>query len=148
MLGDNQAALDEIERVGSCHQDHPTVLHLRCRAHWGLRNIPLALAAVYRFIAVAPEHPFGPTFKAMLLSYDGRHRESYELLSSMVGKFPGHATMQYDLAHAAAQSALWPEASHWLYSAISIQPGLKRVALESPAFAPIARQIEAMCPAQ
>jgi hypothetical protein len=148
MLGDYQSALDEIVAVDSRYQDHRDVLHITCRAHWGLRNIPLALAAVNRFIEVAPEHPFGYTFKAMLLSCDGRHRESYDLLMSVISQFTGHATMHYDLAHAAAQCELWPEARQWLYLAICAQPELKQIALDSPVFAQIASEIETMCPLQ
>jgi hypothetical protein len=124
------------------------VLHIRCRAHWGLRNIPEALAAVYHLIEIAPDHPFGHSFKAMLLSYNGRHRETYDVLISVIDRFPRHATMHYDLAHAAAQCELWPEAPHWLYLAVCAQPELKQVALESPVFARITSEIQAMFPSQ
>ena len=74
---------------------------------------------VAQFIRAASNHPFGCGFKAMLLTYAKRPRESCELLRPIIDWFPNHATMHYDLAHAAAECGLWAEARHWLYRAFA-----------------------------
>jgi hypothetical protein len=94
----------------------------------------------------APGHPFGYVFMSMLLSYVHKPKECYDLLRGAAPRFPEHATIHFDLAHAAAQCELWSEARQWLYHAICIQPPLKQVALDTPAFAAIWAEIEGMNP--
>jgi hypothetical protein len=147
MIGMYREAADEIASIPPERQEHPQVLHIACRTHWALRQMPQALACSDRFIQAAPNHPFGYSFKSMLLSYLHKPRDSYDLLRAAVNRFPGHATMRYDLAHAAAKCELWSEALHWLYQAISIQRSLKQVAMDTEAFALIRVEIEKIQPA-
>ena len=82
----------------------------------------------------------------MLLTHAGQNSEAYNLLKTVIRDFPGHATMHYDLARAAASCALWAEARHWIYLAICSQHSLKQVAVLAEVFAPIKDAIEAMVP--
>lgn len=144
MMGMYKEAADEIESIPDERRNHQSVLHIACRAYWGLRQIPKAMAYTERFIQVAPHEAFGYVFKAMLLSYMHKPRESYELLKPVVARFPTHAIMHYDLAGAAVKCGLFSEARRWLYHAICIRGSLKKVALKNPAFMEIKSDIEAM----
>jgi predicted Zn-dependent protease len=142
MIALYQEPADQIASLMPKLGAHPRALHIGCRAHWGLRQIPEAMAYAERFIQAAPHHPFGYVFKAMLLSYLNKPKESYDLLVRTVQSFPEHGLMHYDLAHAAAECGLWSEARHWLYRAVCIRRSLKRIALQSDAFAAIRTEIE------
>jgi hypothetical protein len=146
MIGMYQATLDELAKVGATDQKHPNVLHLRCRAYWALRNIHEAFQAADAFLQVQPENPFGYCFKAMLFSYTQMYHEAYNLLKKVIYRFPGHGTMHYDLACAAAGCALWSEARHWVFQAICREQGLKQVALDAELLTPIKNAIEGMSP--
>jgi len=74
------------------------VLHLRCRVYWGLRKIALALSSAKRFIEKSPDHPFVYIFKAMLLAYDGRPREGYDLLLRVQTTFAQNSGVPFQLA--------------------------------------------------
>jgi len=73
-------------------------------------------------------------------------RPDASVLGGKCQRFPNHATMDYDLACAAAQCELWPEARYALYNAICNRQFLKSVAIDNPVFAPIKSDIEAMQP--
>ena len=124
----------------------PAALHLQCRAYWAFRDLPKALECTNRFLAAAPNHPFGYNNKAMILLEERKPREAYDFLRSVIDKFPKDATMHYQLAYAAAQCGLKSEAIPWLSVAISCFAGLKQAALDVEAFADIKDEIERMNP--
>jgi predicted Zn-dependent protease len=126
----------------------PAALHLQCRAYWALRDLPKALECTNRFLAAAPNHPFGYNQKAMILLEERKPREAYDFLISIIDKFPKDAEIHYTLAYAAAMCGLKSEASRWLYVAISCFPALKQAALNLEAFADIKDEIERMNPEQ
>jgi hypothetical protein len=145
-IGMYQAALDELRALPQTEQDHPHALQLLSCIYWELNDIPRACDATDAFIRAQPLHPFGYCFKSMLFARAGQHRKAYDLLKTVIENFPGHATMHYDLACAAASCAFWSEAQHWVYLAICSQQSLKEVALQNEVFTPIKGAIEAMEP--
>jgi hypothetical protein len=146
MIGQYQESANEIAGIPPPQCYRPRVLHVACRAYWGLRQMPEAIALTERFIQAAPHDPFGYSLMANLLGYLGKSKEICELFRPVMQWFPKHATMHYLLACASAECGLWAEARHWLYRAICIQSFMKQVALGSPEFAPMKTEIEAMNP--
>jgi tetratricopeptide (TPR) repeat protein len=142
MIGMYQAALDEIDSLPLSEQEHPIALHIKCRALFGLRLIPEALEATEAFIGIQPNHPGGYILKAQLLTLVVKHREAYDLLKLTFSRFPGHRSIPYDLALAAAHLQLWPEARHWIYLAITRFEWNKQLALATDVLAPIYDYIE------
>lgn len=142
MMGMYQAALDEILSLPTSEQTHPIALHIKCRALLGLRLIPETFEATEAFMKVQPNHPFGYTLKADLLTFVAKYREAYDLLKTTFSRFPDHRSLPYNLALAAARLQLWPEARHWIYLAITRFQWNKQLALTSDVLAPIYDYIE------
>jgi len=147
MLSQIPEAAEELAKISPENQNHPSVLFVACRVYSRLNRIPEAMAAVDLFLKAIPDHPFGYSFKSMLLIYQKHYQEAYELLEEAVRRFPYHGTFHYDLARAAGHCERWTEAREWIYRAICIQKHLKIGALQAEVLAPIHDEIRAMHPA-
>jgi tetratricopeptide (TPR) repeat protein len=140
-------ASEEIEKISEKNTCHPEVLRLKGSIYWSLRDIERALEASNMIIAQAPAgRTFEYIFNAMLLSYQGKGREAYDLLLKAAHLLQNHSSFLYDLAKYAAQCGLRDEALHWVRMALSARPDLRDSLLRDSQLAPYRSEIEAICP--
>jgi|ERR1051325_11004856 tetratricopeptide (TPR) repeat protein len=145
MMLNYENAAQEVASIDPSAINDPDVLKLRARAYWGLRQIPEAMACIDKLIELDPDKPGPYVFKAQLLSYDDKPNAAFNLLKSVIARFPDHASMHYDIAVYAGEIGNWPEALYWSQITISMSH-FKHLLLNNQALAPIHDQIRKMGP--
>jgi len=142
-LGSALEANEELEQITPGMRAHPDVLCIRWEVYAKAKKWDMA-AEVARGISVAvPDSPFGWIHWAYSLHELKRTREAYDIVNSVVAKFPDEVMMRYNLACYACQMGNLKEAMAWLEMAIDLagKKDIRMMALNDPDLEPLWTQI-------
>lgn len=113
-LGDLEEATKELDSVNSVLRAHPDVLAIRYKIYAKLENWAMCEQIARALTKLAPEHPSGWISLSQCLHFQGRTREAYDSLISVVDRFGEMAVMLYDMACYACRLGNLDEARAWL----------------------------------
>ena len=117
-LGNVFEANEELENITPQMKAHPDVLCLRWQIYADAKKWEMA-AEVARGISITvPDSPFGWIHWAYSLHELKRTKEAYEIVNSVVAKFPDEFMMRYNLACYSCRLGNLKEAKLWLEKAI------------------------------
>jgi len=142
-LGNVLEANEELENITPEMRAHPDVLCLRWQVYAGAKKWEMA-AEVARGISIAvPDSPFGWIHWAYSLHALKRTKEAYEVVNSVVAKFPDEYLMRYNMACYACQLGNLKEARVWLGKAIDLagKKDIRLMALDDPDLQPLWNEI-------
>jgi len=145
-LGNTVEAEAELGHIGAAWQNHPDVLEVR----WALRAAQQrwddALQLARSLLHAAPERASGWIHQAYALrrSTLGGIEQAWDALMPAVRKFPGEATIPYNLSCYACQLRRLRDARMWLRRAMKIGGNnfVKRQALADSDLQPLWKEIE------
>jgi len=135
-LGDVAEAKAEMALIGAAFQNHPDVLELRWLICAEQKLWPEALQIARSLLHHAPDRSSGWLHQAYALRRvpEGSVRQAWTALLPAFDKFPGEATICYNLSCYACQMKQMEAARVWLKRALVIggKEKMKRMALEDP----------------
>ena len=137
-LGDAAEASKELESVSPEQNDHPDVL----KARYGIlaaRNEWEAAAELARLLCkLRPKDSFGWIHQAYALHEMKRTQEAYDIVSSVIDKFPRDYLFCYNLACYSCQLGKTPDAWRWLEKAVKLSKrDLQDMAMSDPDLEPL-----------
>lgn len=119
-LGDDLEAERELARLSSAAAGHPAALELEWRLHSARSAWNQALKVAQRHIEAAPRSPAGWIHQSYSLHELRRTEEAFQLLHSVVLKYPEESVIPYNLACYACQMGQVEVARRWLDQAIRV----------------------------
>jgi predicted Zn-dependent protease len=102
-LGNAHEANEELEHIASERRAHPAVLGLRWQIYAQAKNWPACLDIATAITTLEPGSPAGWIHLSYTLHELRRTQEAWNNLSAVAVKFPGNATIPYNLACYACQ---------------------------------------------
>lgn len=136
-LGSLKEAKAEWGRIRPGLRAHPDVLEVWWQICAVEKNWQAALSTAEELLHSSPERPAGWICQSYSLHELKRTREAWDRLLPLVEKFPGEATIPYNLACYACQLGQLDEARRWLQRAIGIKTKFRRMALNDPDLKPL-----------
>lgn len=142
-LGNVLEANEELERITPEMRAHPDVLCLRWQVHAEAKKWEMAAEVARGISNIVPDSPFGWLHWAYSLHELKRTKEAYEVVNSVVAKFPDEYMMRYNLACYSCQLGKLKEAMAWLEKAIDLagKKDIRTMALDDPDLEPLWRDI-------
>jgi len=140
-LGNADEARAELEQVPATYAGHPEVLQVRWEILAAAKDWAAGLEVAAELIHVDPEEPSGWFHRSYCLHELRRTVEARDNLLRVVEKFPGIATIRYNLACYECQLGRLDHARIWLRKAFRLgrTADMKAQALED-------RDLEALWP--
>jgi tetratricopeptide (TPR) repeat protein len=142
-LGDFREANEELECITPQMRAHPDVLRMRWNVYAQAKKWEMA-SEVARGISIGmPDFPFGWIHWAYSLHELNRTKEAYDVVNSVVAKFPAEYLMRYNLACYSCRLGNLKEALQWLQLAIDLagKKDIRLMALNDPDLEPLWRKI-------
>lgn len=141
--GELDPAEDQLNRISAEAHDHPEVLEIRWEILAQRQQWPQALEISQKLCQAAPENQYGWMYQSTSLAELNRVREAYELLGTVVERFPKEPSIPYNLACCACKLKRLQEAGDWIVRAAAIggRAEIKLMALQDPDLAPILDRI-------
>ena len=138
-LGDWQSADAELENIAPKVRAHPDVLEIRWHIHAKAEDWPACVDIAKTLTKAAPDMPQSWIHHAFALHELKRTREAFDVLSSVVEKFPAEATIPYNLACYSCQLGDLVGARDWLAQAYQLGDAQKWkvTAMADPDLAPL-----------
>ena len=142
-LGDVLEASEELENITPQMKAHPDVLCLRWEVYAKAKKWELAAEVARGISNIVPDSPYGWIHWAFSLHELKRTKEAYEIVNSVVARFPDEVMMRYNLACYACQMGNLKEAMQWLEKAIDLagKKDIRMMALDDPDLEPLWLQI-------
>ena len=133
-LGRHIEANDELEKITAQLRAHPDVLKVRWRVYAKAERWDACFEIARALTEMEPEKPGGWIDHAQSLHRLNRTQEAYDLLASVVSRFPDQTTMFYHLAVYGCHLQRLREAGTWLMRAFEIGDAkqIKLKALHDP----------------
>lgn len=120
-LGSWLEANEELENITPPMRGHPKVLCLRWEIYAKAGRWEMASEVGRSLSILVPDDPLGWIRWAYALHEMKHTREAYDVVNSVVAKFPEEATMPYNLACYCCQLGNCQEALAWLKCAIALE---------------------------
>jgi tetratricopeptide (TPR) repeat protein len=144
-LGNFVEAEADLNRVSAQQQSHPDVLEVRWIILAQTKRWEAALEIARGLLKLAPNRSSGWLHHAYSLrraAKDGL-KQAWDALLPAYGKFPGEATIPYNLSCYACQMLKLEEARTWLRRALKIgdKEKIKQMALEDSDLQPLWEEI-------
>ena len=145
-LGNQIEVFEELEQISPQLRVHPDVLELRWQIYAKEKKWEACVNIARAIAKLAPSHPHGWIHLAYSLHELKRTKEAWDVLISIVDKFPKEHLMRYNLACYACQLGKLKESWVWLERAFSIGDSkqLKLMALDDPDLEPLWTEIAAI----
>jgi len=143
-LGNHAEARADLSKISAASLDHPDVLELEWRICAPEKNWSGALEAARKLVQVDPENASGWIHQSYSLHELKRTKEAFDVLLSVVEKFPDLSTISYNLACYACQLADLDAAREWLAKAVTIRgkEEIRKIALVDPDLQPMWEEIK------
>lgn len=136
-LGMVQDAREEIEQIAPEVRDLPAVLTVRVEIYRTLGEWePMEVAATL-LCKVRPDDAYGWINSAYATRRAFSLEQAKVILLNAATRFPGEATIPFNLACYEAQLGHLDAARQWLANAVSLQPACRERALADPDLAPL-----------
>ena len=138
-LGDHRSALDELEFISPVTRSHPNVLALQCEIYTSAQNWAAVVAISWMLVELVPDQPIGWVSRSFGLHELKKTKQAFDLLLPAAEKFPGIATIPYNLACYCAQLGKLEEAQRWLNQSYAVgnAADLKLQARRDPDLVPL-----------
>lgn len=147
-LGNVTEAEEELNRISAEHQCHPDVLEVRWIVLAQMNRWEAALGTARTLLKMAPNRSSGWLHQAYSLrrAPTGGLQEAWEALLPAYKRFPGEATIPYNLSCYACQMNQLDEARVWFRRAMLIgnKDKIKRMALADLDLQPLWDEIRQM----
>ena len=138
-LGDADEAERELGRLSPEGARHPLVLEIEWRIHSERGAWPQALRTAQRLVEAVPDLPSGWIHQSYSLHELRRTEEAFQLLHTVVLRFPGESVIPYNLACYACQLGEIDAARRWLAQAVQVggRATIRRMAKDDPDLLPL-----------
>jgi tetratricopeptide (TPR) repeat protein len=138
-LGNHIEANEELENITPALRGHPEVLSLRFQIYSKAEKWDYAAEIARAISEMLPDNPYGPFHLAFSLHELKRTKEAYDVLISVVDKFPDEHLMRYNLACYSCQLGDLKEAYQWLEKAIDLtgKKDIRQMALDDKDLEPL-----------
>jgi predicted Zn-dependent protease len=145
-LGNVLEANEELENITPEMRAHPDALCVRWQVYAGARKWEMAAEVARGISIVMPDSPFGWIHWACSLHELKRTKEAYEIINSVVARFPDQYLMRYNLACYSCQLGNLKEAKLWQEKAIDVagKRDIRTMALDDPDLEPLWKRIGQM----
>lgn len=142
-LGNWVEAQAELEGIPPQFEKHPQVLCLRHQIYAKAGRWELAAEVAREIAIIRPDDAFGWIHWAYSLHELKRTQEAYDVVHSVVAKFPEESTLPYNLACYSCQLGKLKEAMEWLKSAIrtDTEKEIRRMAVKDKDLEPLWKEI-------
>jgi len=142
-LSNWREAHEELEKIAPTLRAHPDVLEVRWEVEAKAKKWTEAIAVARDLTRIAPKRAVGWVHLAYALHELKRTSEAYDILKSVLERFPKDWLMRYNLACYECQLANLDEAWNWLEKAcdLSDPERIQAVALEDHDLEPLWDQI-------
>jgi len=143
-LGNPREASAELDRIADHLMLHPAVLSVRWQIFAAIRSWEAALEVAVGSTELDPDEPAAWVHRSYSLHELKRTAEARDVLLSVVEKFPGSATMRYNLACYECQLGHLDVAKDWLHKAFALGDAkqMKLAALDDPDLQPLWKDIK------
>ncbi len=127
-------ANDELEEITPLMRAHPDVLEVRWAVYAAAKRWEPAVEVARAISKLRSASPFGWIHWAYSLHELKRTKEAYDIVNSVVAKFPDEYLMRYNLACYSCQLGNLQEAKLWLKKAIDLagKKDIRIMALDDP----------------
>ena len=119
-LGNWREAEVELANIAPGLRTHPFVLEMRYKIFEQSGQWDQAVIVAKNLRELLPENQWGHFYLAYSLHELKRTQEAYDTLSAVIGQFPEHYLMRYNLACYACQLGKHEEALTWLAKTIKL----------------------------
>lgn len=147
-LGNYAEARLELAHVAPELAKHPNVLEVTWAIHASAKSWAQALQVAEQLVEVAGDNAVGWLHRAYALRRlpDGGLQAAWNALLPVVDKFPGEATIPYNLACYACQMQHLDEAKRWLGRALAVgdKAKIKSMAAADPDLEPLWRDLKSL----
>jgi tetratricopeptide (TPR) repeat protein len=145
-LGNWREAEEELKNIPPDKQHCPAVLVLRFQIFAKALQWERASETAKEIATTTPDDSFGWVHWAYALHELKRTQQAYDVVSSVVARFPQEATMRYNLACYSCQLDKPEEAMGWLKQAFTMdeEKKFRELALEDQDLKPLWKQIRGM----
>jgi len=116
-LGNSAEAQLELEKVAPEWQKHPVVLQTKWLVYADQKQWEQAMRAAIELVETEPNEPLGWVHQSYALHELRRTSEARDQLLRVIDRFPGNATMRYNLACYECQLGNLDQARTWLEQA-------------------------------
>ncbi len=142
-LGNHAEANEELDKITPELRVHPDVLGLRWQIYAKEKKWEACADIARAITKIAPSRPFGWIHWAYSLHELKRTKEAYDVVDSVVAKFPDEYIMRYNMACYSCQLGNLKEAIAWLEKAIDLagKRDIRLMALNDPDLEPLWKDI-------